>query len=124
MKATWSDIKDCSSKEDEEVEEMENLCLMEREDEHSSDGENEVIENFTLDELHDAFDDLHNEFQKLVVKCVALKKSSNELDMKLNALRKEKMALYEENLLLKKEVEKFFNIAYNLTNRKENLEKL
>ena len=62
MKATWSDIKDCSSKEDEEVEEMENVCLMEREDEHSSDGENEVIENFTLDELHDASDDLHDKF--------------------------------------------------------------
>ena len=97
---------------------------MARKDEHSINDEDEVIENFTLDELYDAFNDLHDEFQKLGVKYVALKRSSNELDMKLKALREEKMVLYEENLLLKKEVEKFFNIAYNLTNRKENLEKL
>ena len=44
--------------------------------------------------------------------------------MKLNVLRKEKMVLYDENLLLKKEIEKFSNIAYKLTNGKENLEKL
>ena len=58
---------------------MTNLCLMARVDEHSSDGVDEVIENFTLDELQDAFDELHDEFQKLGAKYVALKKSSNEL---------------------------------------------
>ena len=97
---------------------------MARQDEPSSDGENEVFKNFTFDELHDAFDDLHDEFQKLGIKYVTLKKSSNELDMKLKALRKEKMVLYEENLLLKKEVETFSNITYKHTNEKENFEKL
>ena len=53
---------------------MTNLCLLEREDELSSDWENEVIKNSTLDELHDAFDDLHDELRKLSAKYVALKK--------------------------------------------------
>ena len=44
--------------------------------------------------------------------------------MKLNALSKEKMVLYEENLLLKKEVETFSNITYKHTNEKGNFEKL
>ena len=105
------------------MEETENLCLMAREDEPLSDGGNEGIKNFTLDELYEAFGDLHDEFQKLGIKYVTLKKSSNELDMELNALRKEKMDLYKENLFLKKEAEKFSNIAYKLTNGKENLEK-
>ena len=42
----------------------------------------------------------------------------------MNVLNKEKMTLIEENLLLKKEVEKFSNIATKLTKGKENLEKL
>ena len=67
---------------------------------------------------------MHDEFKKLSAKYVALKKSSNGLGAKLNDLSKEKMVLIEENLLLKKEVEKFFNIAYKLTSGKENLEKL
>ena len=97
---------------------------MARDDESWSDSENEVIENFTLDELHDTFDDLHEEFQKLSTKYVALKKILNALGAKLNDLSKEKKALFEENLLLKREVEKFFSIAYKLTSGKENLEKL
>ena len=96
---------------------------MAREDESSSDGENEVIENFTLNEPHDAFDDLHDEFQKLSAKYFALKKISNALGAKLNDLSKEKMFLIGKHFLLKKEVEKFSNIAYKLTSGKENLEK-
>ena len=42
----------------------------------------------------------------------------------MNDLSKEKIVLFEEKFLLKKEVEKFSNIAYKLTNGKENLEKL
>ena len=103
---------------------MANLCLMAREDESSSDGENDVIENFTLNELHDAFGDLHDEFQKLSSKYFALKKTSNALGEKFNDLSKEKILLIKKNLLLKKEVEKFSNVAYKLTNGKENLEKL
>ena len=53
-----------------------------------------------------------------------LKEISNPLGAKLNDLSKEKMVLIEKNLLLKKEVEKFFNIAYKLTSGKENIEKL
>ena len=37
-KVTWSDSEDESSEENEKVEEIKNLCLMAREDEHSSDG--------------------------------------------------------------------------------------
>ena len=83
MKATWGDSEKNSSKEDEEVKEMENLCLMSKENELSSNEENEVIKNFTLDELHDAFDDLHDKFQKLSVKYVALKNSSNTVGFSL-----------------------------------------
>ena len=52
MKATWSDGDDSTSKEDDEVKEMANLCLIAMEENASDD---EVIEKFTLDELHDAF---------------------------------------------------------------------
>ena len=116
MKATWSDNEDNNSKEDEDG----------RNGKFMPNGKRGWTLKWwrkwgnkkTLLELHDAFDDLYDEFKKLGFKYVALKRSSNELDMELNALRKEKIALFEENLLLKKEVEKFSNIVYNLTNGK------
>ena len=65
MKATWSDGDDSTSKEDDEVEEMANVCLIAIEENARDD---ELIKNFTRDELHDAFDELHDEFQKLNAK--------------------------------------------------------
>ena len=37
MKATWSDSDESSSKEDEEIEEMANLCIMTKQNDSSSD---------------------------------------------------------------------------------------
>ena len=42
MKATWSDSDQSSSKEDEEIEKMTNLCLMAKKNDSSSDKDEEV----------------------------------------------------------------------------------
>ena len=49
MKTTWSDSDESSSKEDEEIEEMTNLCLMAKEDDSLSDEDDEIYDTF--DEL-------------------------------------------------------------------------
>ena len=123
MKAIWSD-NDSSSSEDEELEKMANFCLMAIKNEDYETSDYAVSAN-------QSFDELHNKFQKIGAKYLALKKSANDLGVKVNVLSKEKNvlkqennALLNENLSLKKDVEKFSNIAFKLTDGKENLEKL
>lgn len=67
-------MDDSSSSDESQVEEMVNLCLMtniEENPSHSSD----LILSFTLDEFHDALNDLMNEFENISMKNNVLKKT-------------------------------------------------
>ena len=146
MVATWSDSNDSS--DDDDVEEVANLCLMALEDneEEEDNEENEVSDSYTHDELYEAFESLHDEFRKLGIKNVALKKIVCELDKKVDALQhendslkkenhrlKDELAkcvsnnnddLVKENVVLKKKVDWLTNISHKLTQGKEKLDKL
>ena len=124
MTATWSDGDESSSEEDEKIEEISNLCLMAKEEEVSSDEDEEVYDLYTFDELQEAFDDLSSKFEKLSSKHIALKRNFSKLKAKVKALEKEKEILIEEKFVLKKTADDFSLIATKLTNEKENLEKL
>ncbi|KAH9699241.1 hypothetical protein KPL71_024267 [Citrus sinensis] len=88
MVATWDDIEEETS-DDEEHQEMTNLALMAIGDE-SNDELDEVNDLPTYDELHDAFKELHDEWMKIDLaiekwheekkKSIALKASKFESD--------------------------------------------
>ena len=124
MKATWSDNDESRSKEDEEIEEMANLCLMDEENDSSSIENEEVYDLYTFDKLQEAFDELSSKFEELGSRHIALKKKVSKLKAKVKTLEKENEVLVNEKCALKKSVDDFSLIATKLTKRKENLEKL
>ena len=67
MIATWSEKEDESSKE-ENKKEVANMCFME------IDQLDEVNSNIIYDDLHDAFEDLYEDLEKLGLKNASLKK--------------------------------------------------
>ena len=69
---TWSDDDESASEEENEPQEVANLCLManEKESEVSSPNSSQ----FTFNELQDAFDELIVEFKKMESKIVFLKR--------------------------------------------------
>ena len=103
---------------------MANLCLMAKEEEDSSNEDEEVYDLYTFDELQEAFDDLSSKFEKLGSKHIVLKRNVSKLEAKVKALEKEKEMLIEEKSILKITAGDFSLIATKLTNGKENLEKL
>jgi hypothetical protein len=100
MMAAWgeSDLED-SDEDEEEANEVSNLCLMAKEDE-----ENEVqCDSYTHDELQLAFDDLVDEFKKLGAKNSVLKKMIISMGEENEFLTNENMLLKDSSLLLKNE---------------------
>ncbi|KAH9770963.1 hypothetical protein KPL71_012543 [Citrus sinensis] len=77
MVATWDD-SDEETSDDDEQQEMTNLALM-AVGEESCDELDEVNDLPTYDELHDAFNDLHDELMKIGKKNICLKKKMMEL---------------------------------------------
>ncbi|KAH9783348.1 Integrase catalytic domain-containing protein [Citrus sinensis] len=77
MVATWDD-SDEETSDDNEQQEMTNLALM-AVGEESCDELDEVNDLPTYDELHDAFNDLHDELMKIGKKNICLKKKMMEL---------------------------------------------
>ena len=87
MTATWSDSDESSLEEDEEIA---NLCLMAKEENSSSDENEDVYDLYTFDELQDTFNDLSSRFKKLGYKHIVLKKNFSKLKAKVKALEKQK----------------------------------
>ena len=88
MVATWSDSDDSSS-EEEEAHEQANLCLMAHENEVSA----EISNEFTFEELQEAFYDLVDDLKKLRTK-------NKELKFKNQVLLKENETILSEKLVL------------------------
>ena len=97
---------------------------MAKEEEDSSNEDEEVYDLYTFDELQEAFDDHSSKFEKLGSKHIALKRNFSKLEAKVKELEEEKEVLIEEKSILKKTADDFSLIATKLTNGKENLEKL
>jgi len=72
--ATWSESEDSSS-EEEESKEVANICFMAHQDEEVT----PEINEYSFNELQEAFDELMHEFKKLKVQCKILKKENNDL---------------------------------------------
>ena len=89
MTSTWEDLKNDSSEgEDDETEEVTNICFM-------ANQEDEVSPcHMTYDELLNAFDNLLVDFQMMLSKYVVLKKQ-NELLANENSILKGKIAIFE-----------------------------
>jgi len=96
----WSE-EDSSSTDKSQVEEVINICLMAKEeDEVSSSLSSHSIYNFTFDELHDVFNDLMNEFEKVSLKNNVLKKKLKSIDEEISSLKKEKGSWDNEKKVL------------------------
>ena len=76
MIATWSENEDESSKEENEKE-VANMCSM------AIDELDEVNSNISYDDLHDAFEDLYEDLEKLGLKNAYLKKKIQQLEKNL-----------------------------------------
>ncbi|KAH9762390.1 hypothetical protein KPL70_000794 [Citrus sinensis] len=105
MVATWDD-SDEETSDDDEQQEMTNLALMAI-GEESCDELDEVSVLPTYDELHDAFNDLHDELMKIGKKNISLKKKMIELknendsfSAKITCLELENKTLHDSIALL------------------------
>ena len=92
---TWSDSGESSSKE--ELHESANLCSMAHENEVHSDSSFD----FSIEELHDAFNDLMDEYKKLSKKIKESKPLNQVLNKQLETLTKEKVCVVKKNQNLK-----------------------
>ena len=96
---------------------MANLCLMAKENDSSSDEDEDVCNLYTFDELQDAFDELSSKFEELGSRHMALKRKFSKLETKVKALEKENEVLVNEKCILKKSVDDFSFIATKLSQR-------
>ena len=76
MVATWSDCEGNSSKEENEKE-MTSMCFM---------AIDEVNFNINYDDLHDSFEDLYENLERLGLKNASLKKKIQELEKELGKM--------------------------------------
>ncbi|WJZ91388.1 hypothetical protein VitviT2T_010465 [Vitis vinifera] len=86
MTATWSDSEESS--EEEKEKEVANMCFM------AIDDLDEVNSNFIDEDMHDLFEELYEDFEKLSLKNNALKKKIQELEKELEKV-KEKFSIVE-----------------------------
>ena len=70
--ATWSESEESSEKENEK--EVANMCFM------AIDDLDEVNSNFSDEDMHDVFEELYEDFEKLSLKNNSLKKKIQELE--------------------------------------------
>lgn len=94
MLVAW-DEADVSSSEENSEQEIANLCLMAHGEEEVNSSD-DFDEQFTYDELLDAFEELHSEFKKLSSKYKSLKKTNFSLLAEKDFLKKENDALKEK----------------------------
>ena len=73
MMATWSENEDESSEEENEKE-VANMCFM------AIDELDEVNSNISDEDIHDAFQELYEDFEKLALKNIFLKKKVQQLE--------------------------------------------
>ncbi|KAL6342200.1 hypothetical protein AAG906_006814 [Vitis piasezkii] len=86
MMATWSESEECSKEENEK--EVANMCFM------AIDDLDEVNSNFSDEDMHDVFEELYEDFEKLGLKNNSLKKKIQELEKELEeGSKKEKWFL-------------------------------
>ena len=76
MMATWSDCEDESSKKENEKE-VANMCFM------AIDELDEVNSNISYEDIHDSFEELYEDFEKLGLKNTFLKKNVQQLEKEL-----------------------------------------
>ena len=129
MKATtWSNSEESDS-DDETQHEIANMCFMAIEDEVTSPKTKSSTNEY--DELLEAFEELHDEYEKVILKNKVLKKKILENALELETLQKEKSiekvyescdSLKKENLSLHEKVEDLTRIAHNFTNGKKNFD--
>ena len=100
--ATWSESEDEASEEENEKE-VANMCFME------IDGLNEVNSNLSDEDIHDAFEELYEDFEKLSLKNISLKKKVQQLENELGEVKEKisnvgvsKTHFEKENEILKK----------------------
>ncbi|KAH9743821.1 hypothetical protein KPL70_003436 [Citrus sinensis] len=107
MVATWDD-SDEETSDDDKQQEMTNLALMAIEEE-SCDELDEVSVLPTYDELHDAFNDLHDELMKIGKKNICLKKKMIELKNENDSFSAKITCLELENKTLHDNIALFEN---------------
>ena len=93
---------------------------MAKENDSSSDEDEEVYDIYSFDELQKAFDELSSKFEELGSRHIALKKKFSKLETKVKALKSENEFLLNHKCALKKSVDDFSLIATKLTKGKEN----
>ena len=76
MMATWSDSEDESSKKENEKE-VANMCFM------AIDELDEVNSNISYEDIHDSFEELYEDFEKLGLKNTFLKENVQQLEKEL-----------------------------------------
>ena len=76
MMATWSESENESSKEENEKE-VANMCFM------AINELDKVNSNISYDDLHDAFEDLYEDIEKLGLKNASLKKKIQQFEKEL-----------------------------------------
>jgi len=115
--AAWDNSDDDSSDEDNEQQEVANLCFMAIEDE-----EVDLDSTYSFDELLIAYKELKIAFEKVSSKNKVLKKIAKELSLEMNSLVEEKDFLEEEKESLKISLEKERGLTKNIS-KNEVLEK-
>ena len=104
MMATWSESEE--SFEEENENEVANMCFM------VIDELDKVNSNFSDEDMHDVFEELYEDFKKLSLKNISLKKKIQQLEEELEEV-KEKLSIVEisktylekENEILRKKNE-------------------
>ena len=86
MMAIWIESEDESSEEEKEKE-VANMFFMEINE------LNEVNSNISDENIHDAFEELYEDFKKLGLKNVSLKKKVQQLEKELGEVKKEKIQM-------------------------------
>ena len=86
MMATWSESEESSKEENEK--EVTNICFM------AIDELDEVNSNFSDGDMYDVFEELYEDFKKLSLKNISLKKKIQQLEKELEEV-KEKFSIVE-----------------------------
>ena len=77
--ATWSESKEFS--EEEKEKEVANMCFM------AIDELDEVNSNLSDEDIHDTFEELYEDFEKLSLKNISLKKKVQQLEKELGEVK-------------------------------------
>ena len=118
--AAWSE-EELSSSEDSQDEEVANVCFMTKLDDKVTSKFSNSISEFTFEELHDAFNELLEEYEQMNLKNVDLKKKIWLLEGEVKISKSEKKCLENERNSVANEKESLLKENKDI---KESLEKL